>query len=77
MDFLNHTVKNGKFKKILTSEIKTMKLFICNSKICFRSFTPFNFRVQTETFVVFIDAALQRKNGAYRERNISSGVLYL
>jgi hypothetical protein len=33
--------------------------------------------LQTETFVVFIDAALQRKKGAYRKRNISSGVLYL
>ncbi len=45
-----YTVKNGKFKKILTSEIKTVKLFICNSKICFRSFTPFDFHVANWDF---------------------------
>jgi hypothetical protein len=38
---------------------------------------PFTFVLQTETFVVSIDDALQMKNGGYRKRNISSGVLYL
>jgi hypothetical protein len=38
---------------------------------------PLTFMLQTETFVVFIDAALQRKNGGYRKRNILLGVLYL
>ncbi len=39
------TVKNGKFKKILTLQRRTMELFICNSKICVRSLTTFHFRV--------------------------------
>ena len=45
-----YTVKNGKFKKILTSEIRTMKLIICNSKICVRSLTTFHFRVTNWDF---------------------------
>ncbi len=45
-----YTVKNGKFKKILTSEIRSMKLIICNSKISFRSFTTFDFQVANWDF---------------------------
>ena len=45
-----YTVKNGKFKKILTLQRRTMELFICNSKICVRSFTTFHFRVTNWDF---------------------------
>ncbi len=47
---LEYTVKNGKFKKILTLQRRTIELFICNSKICVRSFTTFHFRVTNWDF---------------------------
>jgi hypothetical protein len=39
------TVKNGKFKKILTLQITTKKFIICDSEISLCSFTSFSFFV--------------------------------
>ncbi len=70
--------KKWKIQKNLnmTKKENEKKLFV-TLKFVFDPLQLFTFVLQTDTFVVFIDAALQRKNGAYKKRNISSGVLYL
>jgi hypothetical protein len=55
-----------------------MKLVICNSKFFFVHLQPVTFLLQSEAFVVSINAAFQqnknKKTRAHRKHNISSGV---